>query len=71
MKDLAMAKIFAKRAGIFSLNPYTLSSSLSPYIDKEVSSFAILACKNSDHSCQYKNKTSKAIFPKGSYLPGI
>ena len=46
MKDLAMAKIFDKRAGIFSLNPNTLSSSLSPYIDKEVSSFAILACKD-------------------------
>lgn len=45
MKDLAMVKIFDKRAGIFSLKPYTLSSSLSPFIDNEVSSFAILACK--------------------------
>lgn len=48
MKDLAMVKIFDKRAGIFSLKPYTLSSNLSPFIDKDVSSFAILACKKLD-----------------------
>lgn len=70
MKDLAMAKIFDRRAGIFSLKPYTLSSSLSPYIDKEVSSFAILACKKSDINVNTKTKRSKKIFLKINYLPG-